>query len=411
MSNSINITRRDRRRTLKSGAVITQTRYVLNYREPRTGKRRQLFFERQKDAQSKRNEIIAQIETGSYAEDRNKAVTVAEVTRRWLDSRQGEVKDGTLAGYGQSASHIIGPLLAGTPQQRWQFTTTGKKPEGTRLVPMLGNIKVRDLTTRDIRTWHKTLAAEVGWYSANRAKMFLNAVLALAAEDLNIRPPAMPANLGRGKPKIKKAILTPDQISLLIQAARADLETGIYVASRSSPARGQVSSSDCCGRTSISAPTSSMFGGCRSATAHHQPDQDGCRDTRHPDVQPASQHAAGVARFLSTLVRRTPSRVSRAWLPPSVAAASHRRWRSPPLLELPREVLGAGAPEARPADRHAPLRPALLHLDAASPGDRGGAGGEARKPSTRFDFLDPRRDLADSSRRKRARRIEPAGFR
>src|SRR5271167_3517057 len=74
-------------------------------------------------------------------------------------------------------------------------------------MPMLGYIKVRDLTTSEIRAWHKTLAAEVGWYSANRAKMFLSAVLALAAEDLNIRPPAMPANLGRGKPKIKKAIL------------------------------------------------------------------------------------------------------------------------------------------------------------------------------------------------------------
>jgi len=49
--------------------------------------------------------------------------------------------------------------------------------------------------------------------------MFLNAVLALAAEDLSIRPPAMPANLGRGKPKTKKPILTPDQVSVLLRAA------------------------------------------------------------------------------------------------------------------------------------------------------------------------------------------------
>jgi integrase len=229
MSSSINITRRDRKRTLKSGAVVTQTRWVLNYREPRTGRRRQLFFERHKDAQAKRNEVVAQIETGSYADDRNRAVTIAEVTDRWLANRQGEVKGGTLAGYRQTASHINGPLLVGTPLQRGEFTVTGMKPAGTRLVPMLGDIRVRDLTTSEIRAWHKTLSAEVGWYSANRAKMFLGAVLALAAEDLNIRPPAMPANLGRGKPKLKKAILAPDQVNLLLQAARADREKGVYV--------------------------------------------------------------------------------------------------------------------------------------------------------------------------------------
>jgi integrase len=230
MSNAVNITKRDRKRKLKSGEVVTQTRWVLNYREPRTGKRKQLFFKRQKDAQAKRNEIIAQIETGSYADDRNRSVTVAEATTRWLANREGEVKDGTLAGYRQAVSYIIGPLLIGTPQQRCEFSMTGKKPEGTRLVPMLGDVKVRDLSTADIRAWHKTVTAEVGWYSANRAKMFLNAALALAAEDLNIRPPVMPSNLGRGKAKPKKPILRPDQVSILLRAARADREKGIYVA-------------------------------------------------------------------------------------------------------------------------------------------------------------------------------------
>jgi integrase len=43
-------------------------------------------------------------------------------------------------------------------------------------------------------------------------------------------PPAMPANLGRGKPKVKKAILAPDQVNLLLQAARGDREKGIYIA-------------------------------------------------------------------------------------------------------------------------------------------------------------------------------------
>ncbi|HMA75214.1 MAG TPA: tyrosine-type recombinase/integrase [Xanthobacteraceae bacterium] len=230
MPNSVNLTKRVRKRRLKSGQVVTQTRWVLNYRDPRTRKRKQLFFERQKDAQAKRNDIITQIEIGSYADDRNKSVTIAEATERWLKNREGEVKAGTLTGYRQTASYIIGPMLIGTARQRCEFAQTGKKPEGTRLVPMLGDIKVRDLSTADIRAWHKTVAAEVGWYSANRAKMFLNAVLALAAEDLNIRPPAMPANLGRGKPKTKKPILTLDQINTLLREARADREKGIYVA-------------------------------------------------------------------------------------------------------------------------------------------------------------------------------------
>jgi integrase len=90
-------------------------------------------------------------------------------------------------------------------------------------------LKVQDLATSDIRSWHKTLATEVGWYSANRAKMFLRAALVLAAEDMNIRPPAMPGNLGRGKTKVKKAILSSEQITVLLRSAREDRERGVYV--------------------------------------------------------------------------------------------------------------------------------------------------------------------------------------
>ena len=59
MNCSVNITKRSRKRKLTSGAVVEQTRWVLNYREPRSGQRRQLFFEKQKDAQAKRNQIVA----------------------------------------------------------------------------------------------------------------------------------------------------------------------------------------------------------------------------------------------------------------------------------------------------------------------------------------------------------------
>jgi hypothetical protein len=59
MTLSINLTRRVRRRTLKDGSVVEQTRYVLNWRDPRTGEREQRFFERQRDAQERRAELIA----------------------------------------------------------------------------------------------------------------------------------------------------------------------------------------------------------------------------------------------------------------------------------------------------------------------------------------------------------------
>ena len=56
MALSINLTRRIRRRELNSGEVVEQTRYVLNWGDPRDGGREQRFFERQKDAQEKRAE-------------------------------------------------------------------------------------------------------------------------------------------------------------------------------------------------------------------------------------------------------------------------------------------------------------------------------------------------------------------
>jgi integrase len=125
---------------------------------------------------------------------------------------------------------VIGPLLAGTKAQRTEYTITGKLPDGARLLTMLGHVKIQDLTTGQIRAWHKTVSTEVSTYSANRAKRYLAAALALAAEDMNMRPPAMPTKLGRRKPKVKKLILTTDQVAALLQAARVDRDKGIYVA-------------------------------------------------------------------------------------------------------------------------------------------------------------------------------------
>ncbi|MET3414550.1 site-specific integrase [Methylobacterium sp. 1030] len=226
---NISLTKRDRKRKLRSGEVVVNTRWVLNYSDPKSGQRTQLFFVRQKDAIAKRNEIQAAVETRAYVPDRD-AITVADAVARWLEGRRGDVKGRTLLEYEKGARYITGPLLvSATPAQRRAFTETGLVPEGASLAPMLGPMKVNRLGTGDIRAFHKLLVSEVGASSAARAKKYLGSALSLAAEDLGIRPPTMPTRL-KAAPRVRKAILTPAQIAAVLTAAEADPERGAYVA-------------------------------------------------------------------------------------------------------------------------------------------------------------------------------------
>jgi integrase len=208
---------------------VVQARFVVSFREPRTGRRKQLFFERHKDAVAMRDAIVASVATGTYSEVQTN-LNVAEVVGYWLESRRGEVKAATWDSYRQAVGYIIGPLLVGTKVQRHQFARTGNKPDGAELLPMLGPRPLADLTTADIRTWHKVLVSQVSAYTANVAKKYLRAALALAAEDLHLRVPSMPSLRGRGRTKPRKAILTPDQVGRLLEAAIADEQKGIYYA-------------------------------------------------------------------------------------------------------------------------------------------------------------------------------------
>ena len=227
---TVNVTKRERSRKLKSGGQVTQIRWVVNYKEPRTGARKQLFFEKKADAHAKRNELLASVATGTYSEARTH-ITVAAAVENWLDHRRSEVKTNTMKGYDDGARLIIKPLLIGaTAQQRELFTKTGEKPKDARFAPLLGGIKINELSTADIRAWHKLIVAEVGTYSANRAKRFLSGAMRLAEEDLRIRACTMPLYLGKAKQKTKKAILTTEQVRKLIVAARQDRERGIYYA-------------------------------------------------------------------------------------------------------------------------------------------------------------------------------------
>ena len=229
MGDSVNLTNRVRRRKQKDGRVIPQLRYVVNYQEPKTGKRRQEFFKKQKEAQARQAELQSQLHSGSYF-DARRAPTVAAAVDHYLAERSGKVKGSTLEGYRIVVQHIKGPLLVGSTKQRAENSRSGQKAEGTKLVQALGPVKVSDLTTAEIRQWHRTVAEISGDYTANRAASHLKAILALAEEDFRVRGPAMPRNLARPRQKQRKAILTPPQVGALLTQARQDPERGIYYA-------------------------------------------------------------------------------------------------------------------------------------------------------------------------------------
>jgi integrase len=229
MELSIKLTKRVRKRKLSSGVGVRQERYVLNFRDPRSGQRRQLFFERKKEAEAKQRSLLLQAAEKRYVNERTVA-TVSEAIEAWIADRTGKVKAPTLKAYKVVVKVIRGPLLEGTAQQRAEFTATGKKPKGARFIRMLGDVKLNELTTGDIRVWHRTVVEQCGAYTANRAKSHLKSILALAEEDSGVRAPSMPTGLSRARGKAKKVILSPLEAGKLIEAARNDPEHGVYYA-------------------------------------------------------------------------------------------------------------------------------------------------------------------------------------
>lgn len=228
MTLNINLTRRVRRRKLKNGSVVEQTRYVLNWRDPRTGDREQRFFERQRDAQERRSELIAAYDRGVYSSS-NRTVTVADAVAAWPETKRGSVRPITFGTYAFQSHYVVGPLPTG--EARRAVINSGKGVASTaKPIELLGREKVQELTTRRIRAWHKLLSDEVSIYCTNKAMQLLKAALALAAEDHEFRPPAMPTGLQRQRDKARKAVLTPEEVAKLLAAARDDVVNGVYVA-------------------------------------------------------------------------------------------------------------------------------------------------------------------------------------
>jgi integrase len=228
MTLNINLTRRIRRRKLKSGATVEQVRFVLNWRDPRTGAREQRFFERQKDAQEKRAELVAAYDRGAYSST-NRSVTVGDAVAAWLETKRGVVRPITFASYEFEIGYLVGPLLPSEARRATIRSGVGARPKA-KPIELLDRVKVQELTTRRVRAWHKLISEEVSIYSANKALIKLKAALALAAEDHEFRPPAMPTGLQRQRDKARKAVLTPDEVAKLLATARDDLDKGVYYA-------------------------------------------------------------------------------------------------------------------------------------------------------------------------------------
>jgi integrase len=211
MTTRINIAKRIRKRRRADGTTVEQPRFVVDFRDPVSQARRQFFFERRKDAEAKRAELIAAMTTGRYASPTT--ATVATAMQNWLEDRKPKVKGLTLIGYERGARYVCEPVSSG----------------GSVVRSGLGKIKLTDIRTGEIRRWHNALRERSGHRSANQAMSFLKAALDLTAEDFGIHPPVMP-KIDRVRGKAKKKILTPEQISTLIAAAKADPERGVYVA-------------------------------------------------------------------------------------------------------------------------------------------------------------------------------------
>lgn len=207
----ITITKRLRKRRRADGSTIEQPRFVVDFRDPQTGKRRQQFFEKRREAEAKRAKLLIEMATGRYASPTT--ATVATAMQNWLHDRRPKVKRVTFVTYERAARYVCEPVIQ----------------SGNIFHPGLGKIKLTDLQTSEVRRWHNALRGPVGHYSANRALRLLKTALDLAAEDFNVKPPAMP-KLDRVRGKGKKAILTTEQIATFIAAAKADPEHGVYVA-------------------------------------------------------------------------------------------------------------------------------------------------------------------------------------
>ena len=267
MTLNINLTRRVRRRKLKDGSVVEQTRYVLNWRDPRTGEREQRFFERQRDAQERRSELLAAYDRGVYSSSNQ--------NRHRRRRRRGVARDEARRRSGRSPSRPTssspatssGPCPPGEARRAIIRSGRGAKPKA-KPIELLGREKVQELTTRRIRAWHKLISATRSRSIAPTRRCRFSRPRSrsppriMSSDRRRCRPASSASATRRGRP-----CSTPDEVA---QAARGGARRSrqgrlrrLPVPRRHAAVRAARAS---CGTTSTSRRTSSASGASSCAT-------------------------------------------------------------------------------------------------------------------------------------------------
>ena len=318
-----------------------------------------------------------------------KTVTVGDAVAAWLETKRGKVRPITFATYAFQSRYVVGPLPTGEARRAIIHSGKGAKPKD-RPIELLGREKVQELTTRRIRAWHKLLSDEVSIYCANKAMQLLKAALALAAEDHEFRPPAMPTGLQRQRDKARKAVLTPDEVAKLLAAARDDVVNGVYVAF---PFLAGTRPSEQLGLLWDDVDFEANVIRIQRI------------QLRDGSLSEFTKTAAGVRSIpMSPLLRemllawrvrcpRNDGKLERVFPALGVARAwplprARRRWPSD-LRQLPQTLLDDNAETARSAGCDAAQRPPQLHLDASGAGRRGWPRRQARRPQERGRDAEP----------------------
>ena len=224
------ITKRTMHRTQRNGEAVVLDRYILNYVDPVTHKRKTKFRKTRKEAEAAQHTIYTQLDNGTLSVMKG-APTVEQAVRHWLKSCDGRVTKHTHKGYSNVAeAYIIGPALEGAKTDKISYANTGKMPEGTKWVPMLGDTKVTDLTTAGIRCWIQTVMKLATPYTARTVKKHLSTVLAMVEEDFGVRAPRMPKRVDVQYRKKERLLIRQDEVKAILEEARKDKRCGIYYA-------------------------------------------------------------------------------------------------------------------------------------------------------------------------------------
>ncbi|MCB1784496.1 MAG: tyrosine-type recombinase/integrase [Alphaproteobacteria bacterium] len=231
MSTRTNITKRRMRQKNRDGKVFEYDRYLLHYKDPATGKRRQRRFDTRKEAEAARNDLIKNAERMARCKGK-KPPTLKEAVEYWLKSKKGVVAEQTHRAYTQiSRDYIIGPAFDGTLEERRRYGMTGKLPPKAKLIPMLGaDTKIENITTAEIRMWFLKVMEVSTPYVAKCAKRDLSSIFRLIEEDFEVRLARMPSRPGPAYRRSERKLLNEDQVRQVIEAALADPKWGVYYA-------------------------------------------------------------------------------------------------------------------------------------------------------------------------------------